>query len=83
MNDLAAVKHREVMQAAAHRVAAELIGSHRSLYSCTTDDEREDADFLAALNEQCFQCSGCSWWFEIELMGSADQCIECDAVDED
>ena len=57
-------------------IAAYLYGSSLSLSSVLEDfameEAEQDTDFLEALDELVFCCTGCDWWFEQSEM--AEDC---------
>ena len=62
-----------------------LIGTANSLPSHLENHNRpdleDDAEFLAELDQQAFECAGCGWWCEIseaqEGDGGEDVCADC------
>jgi hypothetical protein len=67
-------KHARVCE-----VAAALEGSCQDLSAVATEAEREDTEFLLALDEQVFCCDCCGWWCNADERGEeGDTCTDCE-----
>lgn len=74
------------LRARVNEVAANLQGTCKDLNDEATEAERENTEFLVALDEQVINCTGCGWWCEPEEMDEnpATGEIECgDCRDEE
>lgn len=61
-------------------VAEHLQGSCDTLEKHTTQEERDNPAFMAALNDIVFLCDSCSWWCEVSEQSDRDDdmiCNEC------
>lgn len=72
------------VDARAHQIADELIGTCKSKHEVMTQEEVDDHDLTAALNDLCFECDCCGWWASTEelnnsgeLEGFDEACDEC------
>ena len=52
------------MYDAGHEAAYELMGTAKSLHEVPTDEQMNDASFLAAIDMEVFECEECGWWCE-------------------
>lgn len=75
---------RAALDARAHEIADELIGTCRSKHDVMTQEEIDDPTLEAALNDLMFECDCCGWWASIdelnndgELEGYDEACYEC------
>lgn len=61
----------------AHELADELIGTCLSLNGAATDEECDDTELMSKLDELCFECENCGWWYHIEEQGDGEMCPSC------
>jgi len=61
-----------------HEVAAALLGSSSDLRDNATEAERNDPEFLRALDWEVMQCDSCNWWFETEEINENGECKDCE-----
>ena len=67
-----------------HEVADDLRGTTHNLHDYATEAEQNDAGFLAALDDEVFECSQCGWWCDVGEHGKEDgACDECSPEDDD
>ena len=68
--------------ARARKVADELQDTADSLYNVATEQEQNDAQFCSELDTRVFQCTCCSWWYEVSEMAEIKNdewvCINCE-----
>jgi hypothetical protein len=77
----------EALDARAHEIADDLIGTCRSLHDFTDEDEIDNDLLMAKLYDLCFECDCCGWWADIEELNNEDSsrelCDECHEHDEE
>lgn len=62
----------------AEEVADKLLGSVADLLDYATVEERDDAEFCAALDQLVMLCDGCGWWCETGEMDTAGAHAICE-----
>lgn len=64
-----------------HEVAAYLCGTCQGADELMTPEERNNTEFLSALDECVRYCDNCGWWLELEEFTIADNgeemCADC------
>lgn len=69
------------MVARAQEVADDIAGTCDNLEKHATEEERDNALFLAVLDDNVFCCTVCDWWCRVEEMaedcGDDFICDEC------
>lgn len=71
------------LDARAHEVAHDLIGTCKSLHDVATQEEIDDHAFMSALNDLAFECDCCGWWASTEELNNDEgqefdeMCDEC------
>lgn len=77
---------RAALDARAHEIAEELIGTAMSKHDRMTQEEINDSTLEAALNDLMFECDCCGWWCSTDELNNEDPsrelCDECDECDE-
>lgn len=71
---------RAALNARAHDIADELIGTCRSKHDAMTQEEIDDPALGAALNDLMFECDSCGWWCSVDVLyneGELEACDEC------
>lgn len=76
---LQADEARAALDARAHQIAEELIGTARSKWDAMTQQEIDDPTLEAALNDLMFECDCCGWWCSTEELNNNG---ELEAFDE-
>lgn len=71
----------------AERVAEILVGQcmldiEDALTQIGHEELRDDAEFLASLDERVFRCGGCDWWCSTDEQNDDNQCDDCTEGDE-
>lgn len=61
----------------ANEVAAELVGSCKSLDDVATEAERDNMAFCQALDALVLCCEGCGWWIDAEEICTDTGCALC------
>lgn len=74
--------NRVKVDARAHEIADELIGTARSKHDAMTQEEIDDPTLEAALNDLVFECDCCGWWASTDELHNLEDanrqlCDEC------
>lgn len=71
------------LDARAHGIADDLIGTARSQHDFMTQQEIDDPTLRSKLNDLCFECDCCGWWASTEELNNDEgqqydeMCDEC------
>lgn len=68
------------LDARAHEIADELIGTCRPKHDAMTQQEIDDPALEAALNDLIFECDSCGWWASTDELNNDGELEGCDEV---